>query len=112
MLKEVTRAHRPSLMTSTTQLMFGVLDVKGDATDASVSEREIPAFARFNAPQSFAPSPHIPKTKMIHKKTYLFRTKILNMLHKIIDIVIVNRDGNSFLELAYSSNLFKVQNIS
>ena len=43
-----------------TQLMFGSLDVKGDATDASASDKEIPACAVFRAPQSLAPSPHIP----------------------------------------------------
>ena len=68
MLKEVTRAHLPSLITSTTQLMLGVLEVKGDATDASVSEREIPALARFNAPQSLAPSPHIPGNKKFPRR--------------------------------------------
>lgn len=60
MLKEVTKAHRPSLMTCKTQLMFGIFDVNGEATDASASESDMPACARFNAPQSFAPSPHIP----------------------------------------------------
>jgi len=64
-LNDVTSAHRPSLITSTTQLIFGVLEVKGDATEASASESEIPAFALFNAPQSFAPSPHIPVFEQI-----------------------------------------------
>ena len=39
--------------------MFGSFDVKGDATDASASESDIPACAVLNAPQSFAPSPHM-----------------------------------------------------
>ena len=46
-------------MRAGTQEMSGVLDVKGAATLASASESDIPAFAAFNAPQSFAPSPHI-----------------------------------------------------
>ena len=43
-----------------TQLMFGCFDVNGDATLASVSLSDIPAWAVFKAPQSLAPSPHIP----------------------------------------------------
>ena len=43
-----------------THSIFGRLEVNGDATDASASDREIPACAVFSAPQSFAPSPHIP----------------------------------------------------
>ena len=46
-------------MRAGTQEMSGVLEVKGAATLASASDKEIPAFAAFNAPQSFAPSPHI-----------------------------------------------------
>ena len=48
------------LMTVGTQVMLASLDVNGEATDASASEREMPACAVFSAPQSFAPSPHIP----------------------------------------------------
>ena len=33
--------------------------VKGAATDASESDNDTPTFAVRNAPQSFAPSPHI-----------------------------------------------------
>ena len=47
-------------MTVGTHVMLAVFDVNGDATDASASDREIPACAVFRAPQSFAPSPHIP----------------------------------------------------
>ena len=36
-------------MTLGTQVMFASLEVKGEATLASVSEREIPAWAAFNA---------------------------------------------------------------
>jgi len=57
--KLVTNAALPSLMTSMTQLMSGVRLVKGAATDASASDREIPTSAAFSAAQSFAPSPHI-----------------------------------------------------
>lgn len=47
-------------MTAGTHSMVGFLDVKGDATEASASERDMPAWAAFRAPQSLAPSPHIP----------------------------------------------------
>jgi len=43
-----------------TQEMFATLDVKGEATDASASDSDMPAWAERRAPQSFAPSPHIP----------------------------------------------------
>ena len=59
-LKAVTKAQRPSFITSITQLMFATFDVNGEATDASASDNDIPQCALFNAPQSFAPSPHIP----------------------------------------------------
>ena len=41
--------------------MLASLDVKGEATEASESDNAIPAWAALRAPQSFAPSPHIPK---------------------------------------------------
>ncbi len=43
-----------------THSMFWFFDVNGLATDASVSESAIPACATFSAPQSLAPSPHMP----------------------------------------------------
>lgn len=43
-----------------THSILGFLEVKGEATEASASERDIPACAVFRAPQSLAPSPHIP----------------------------------------------------
>ena len=49
----------PSRINSGTQDMFGSFDVNGDATEASASDNEIPAWALLRAPQSFAPSPHI-----------------------------------------------------
>ena len=48
------------LMTLGTHSIVGFLDVKGLATDASASLREMPMWAVFRAPQSLAPSPHIP----------------------------------------------------
>ena len=54
---EVTSAQRPSLITVDTQLIDASLDVNGLATLASRSDNEIPTEARFNAPQSLAPSP-------------------------------------------------------
>lgn len=40
--------------------MLGIWEVNGDATEASASDSEIPTSAAFSAPQSLAPSPHIP----------------------------------------------------
>jgi len=39
--------------------MFGSLEVKGEATEDSASDSDIPACAAFSAPQSLAPSPHM-----------------------------------------------------
>lgn len=47
-------------MIAGTQVIFWILDVKGDATEASESDNDTPACATFKAPQSLAPSPHIP----------------------------------------------------
>ena len=47
-------------MTIGTHSILDVLDVNGDATDASASDNEIPTWAVFKAPQSLAPSPHMP----------------------------------------------------
>ena len=41
--------------------VLACLEVKGEATEASESDKDIPAWAAFKAPQSLAPSPHIPK---------------------------------------------------
>ena len=48
-MKEVARAALPSLSSFTTQVMLGTLEVKGEATLASASERDIPAWAAFRA---------------------------------------------------------------
>lgn len=47
-------------MTLGTHSMLATREVKGEATEASASESEIPTSAAFRAPQSLAPSPHIP----------------------------------------------------
>lgn len=57
----VTREAFPSLRSVMTQLMSWILLVKGAAMEASASLRLIPAAAALRAPQSFAPSPHIPQ---------------------------------------------------
>jgi len=41
------------------------LEVNGAAIDASASDKLIPASAYFKAPQSLAPSPHIPTLTII-----------------------------------------------
>lgn len=58
--KEVESEALPSLNRVTVQSIPSVLEVKGAAIDASNYDREIPTSACFNAPQSFAPSPHMP----------------------------------------------------
>ena len=55
---------KSNLITVGTHDMLGTLEVKGEATDASASDREIPACAVRKAPQSLAPSPHIPTHKL------------------------------------------------
>lgn len=57
---DVVIAHLPSRSKVITQLMSYTADVNGAAIDASASERLIPTSAIFKAPQSFAPSPHMP----------------------------------------------------
>lgn len=47
-------------MTMGTHSMLGTLDVKGETTEASAWESEMPTSAAFRAPQSLAPSPHMP----------------------------------------------------
>jgi len=60
-------------MTSGTQEMLAVFDVNGDTTDASASESEMPAWAVRSAPQSLAPSPHIPTYRLTHTHTHTYR---------------------------------------
>lgn len=70
---EVTKAALPSLIMRSTQEMFATVEVNGEATELSASDREIPAWAARNAPQSFAPSPHIAATENIdHSLDKLF----------------------------------------
>ena len=45
------------------EVTFVIWDVKGAETEAYACERDNPISACFNAPQSFAPSPHIATTK-------------------------------------------------
>lgn len=50
----------PYLMTMGTHSMLAMLEVKGETTEASAWESEMPTSAAFRAPQSLAPSPHMP----------------------------------------------------
>ena len=52
-----------------THSMFCIWEVNGEATEASASDSEIPVCAVFRAPQSLAPSPHIPTCKLWKNKT-------------------------------------------
>jgi len=56
-------------MTSGTQEMLGVFDVNGETTEASASDNEMPVWAVRRAPQSLAPSPHIPTYRLKHTQT-------------------------------------------
>lgn len=53
-------------MTMGTHSMLAVLEVKGETTEASAWESEMPTSAAFRAPQSLAPSPHMP-TQYLHR---------------------------------------------
>lgn len=66
------------LISRGTQLMFSVLEVKGEATEASASERETPTSAALSAPQSLAPSPHIP-TRQLQKQQQYFTVNVIKM---------------------------------
>ena len=50
----------PHLMTMGTHSMLATLEVKGETTEASAWDSEMPTSAAFRAPQSLAPSPHMP----------------------------------------------------
>lgn len=52
-----TREALPSLKRTVTHEIFCVLEVKGEATEASVSDKLMPQFEAFRAPTSLAPSP-------------------------------------------------------
>ena len=55
--------HRPSRIRSRTHEIVSHGDEKGAAIDASAPDAtEIPTCAALSAPQSLAPSPHIPTT--------------------------------------------------
>tara|TARA_B110000285_G_scaffold231832_1_gene301430 strand:- start:2525 stop:2722 length:198 start_codon:yes stop_codon:yes gene_type:complete len=58
--KVVVKAALPSLSKVITQEISWILLVKGAAMEASASERLMPASAYLRAPQSLAPSPHMP----------------------------------------------------
>lgn len=52
-------------MTMGTHSMLAMLEVKGETTEASAWDSEMPTSAAFRAPQSLAPSPHMP-TQYLH----------------------------------------------
>lgn len=47
-------------MTMGTHSMLATLEVKGETTEASAWDSEMPTSAALRAPQSLAPSPHMP----------------------------------------------------
>ena len=66
--------------------------MKGDATEASSSEREIPTDARLSAAQSFAPSPQKQQTKSrfsnLSTSEAFFHFKMtLSLRHKYHDVI-------------------------
>ena len=56
----IERQALPSLKSTGIHDMSCILEVNGAAIEASVSDSDTPASAYFKAPQSLAPSPHIP----------------------------------------------------
>lgn len=52
-------------MTMGTHSMLATLEVKGETTEASAWESEMPTSAAFRAPQSLAPSPHMPTQYLV-----------------------------------------------
>lgn len=65
-LKFVARPPLHYLIKFTIELMFWILEVNGAEMDAYESDNDNPMSACFNAPQSFAPSPHIAVTFPIY----------------------------------------------
>ena len=61
----MTNDALPSLNSLMMQDMSYTFEVKGAAIDASASDKEIPTSAAFSAPQSLAPSPHIPQSAFL-----------------------------------------------
>lgn len=72
--KEVAIAARPSLRRVITHSMFYTALVNGAAIEASASDKLIPTSAALRAPQSFAPSPHIPTCSF--SICYIFSTRL------------------------------------
>jgi len=62
--KEVAKADLPSFSRMGMHEMSWILLVKGAATEASDSDRDIPVSAVLRAIQSLAPSPHIPTSTL------------------------------------------------
>jgi hypothetical protein len=54
------RPSLPYLMTVGTHSILAMLEVNGETTDASAWDSDMPTSAAFRAPQSLAPSPHMP----------------------------------------------------
>lgn len=54
------------LITMGTHSMLAMLEVKGETTEASACDSEMPTSAAFRAPQSLAPSPHMPTQYLAH----------------------------------------------
>lgn len=49
---DVTSAARPCFMMFGTQAIVGFFDVNGEATELSASDKDIPVWAAFNAPET------------------------------------------------------------
>ena len=71
------------------QDIFYIFDVNGAAIEASASLKDTPKSAAFKAPQSFAPSPHIPhKTFLpIYYKHYNNRAFSLGFILANIEVL-------------------------
>lgn len=68
-------------MTMGTHSMLATLEVKGETTEASAWESEMPTSAAFSAPQSLAPSPHMPTQYLTERACrcgHLFLCQVLS----------------------------------
>lgn len=68
----------PYLMTVGTHSILAMLEVKGETTEASAWDNEMPTSAAFRAPQSLAPSPHMPTQYLTERGE---QTEPVELLH-------------------------------
>lgn len=65
-------------MTVGTHSILAMLEVKGETTEASAWDNEMPTSAAFRAPQSLAPSPHMPTQYLIERGEQIEPVELLH----------------------------------